>query len=341
MKTRILFEELEPLMFRGPGELDPSARGVATLAQSTGWPSIGTITGTIVSEVMSMRGIHPPNPASEWEKFVDNYKNLLDRLSIEWIRGPYLCDESQYVRVPILLGGKALHYTFPQIIAKIITEFINKEINVWEVIKRITDYSELPINVQKIGTALTSRDKGIKNVREGYLYTETFVSLKHHAIALEVGSSSDDILKDLNEKPVKLGGENRFVKSKLDGELPLASSLEKFNEGYVVLLSPFLMLETPETVVKNDGILELRYRDMQVEIIMGRIDIKGLGFAVNETKRKPILPAILEGSILKVKNCSDTLRLGLYGCLHDNLAQEESLFGRIGFGSFYVLRVQP
>ena len=85
------------------------------------------------------------------------------------------------------------------------------------------------------------------------------------------------------------------------------------------------------------GSYAINYKGAVLKLVMGRIGVKGLGFAIAEGARKPLYPAVFEGSIMYVENCQDVEKLGLYGCL-DSLDPVEELLGKIGFGSFYPLR---
>jgi hypothetical protein len=154
---------------------------------------------------------------------------------------------------------------------------------------------------QRTGTALRTRDEGVKGVREGFLYTESLVAVRRGFFAVEAQASPS--IQNLSGRALKLGGEGRIARVKIDEDMQLVNGLKAFKEGYAVLLSPFLMLETPDIEVSEERGLVVTYKGMDIEVPMGRVDVKGLGFSVNERRRKPMLPAIFEAHKRYLKIC--------------------------------------
>jgi len=333
MVVRVVFEPLEPLMLRGTGEFDPFARGVAVSARSVGWPSPSTIAGAIVSELLS-GGTFTRALASNWDEFVEKYLRVLSVTGINWLRGPYIHGFEVYV--PLVLEGKRFYVIDLYSLLNVFKEYESSTKSYGEfvrIIEELSRQSPVLMEIERVGIALRTRSEGVKGVREGFLYSEILTALRGGSIVVEAEFSGD--IKHLNGRAVKLGGEGRIVRVRVDGEAQLSKELEEFREGYAVMLSPFPM-PGPYNVSAKNGRLLVKYKGLDIEIVMGRVGVRGLGFAVAEGRRKPLLPAILEGSIVKVKNCDKVHEMGLYGCL-SKLSCEEKLFARIGFGSIYPL----
>jgi CRISPR-associated protein Cmr3 len=341
MKVRVKVKPLEPLMLRGPGEFDPSARGVAASARSLGWPSPSTFTGTLISELLSGKAVSLP--AHSWDDFIDKYTHLLhkDKAGVEWVRGPYLWDETS-AYVPLTLDGKTFYVIDLNDLEYYLSNYLRESYEsfrraVEERIREIHHGQAHVVYAERTGVALRVRNDGIKAVREGFLYTETFTALRSDkCYAFEVEFSRE--VGDLGGRAVKFGGEGRVAKLLVDREVRLTEELKEFTGGYAVLLSPFLMVEPPSTRVNAGGGAQIRYKEVELEVVMGRIGVRGLGFAVAENRRKPLLTAIMEGAIVRVENCENAHKLGLYGCI-SKPGREEELLAKMGFGSFYPLKV--
>jgi CRISPR-associated protein Cmr3 len=334
MEVRVKVKPLEPLMLRGPGEFDPSARGVAVSARSVGWPSPSTFAGTLISELLSGKAVRPL--ARDWDAFVNKYVNLLREAGVEWIRGPYVWDES-VVYVPLTLDGKIFYVIDLNDLEYYSSNYLGKS---YEKFKKAIEKLNRRVHVvhaERTGVALRVRDDGVKGVREGFLYTETFTALRRNAhYVFEAGFLRS--VEDLKGKAVKFGGEGRIAELLIDEDLHLTKRLKGFAEGYTVLLSPFLMMEPPCVRIAAGGEVRVCYKGVELEVVVGRVGVRGLGFAVAESRRKPLFTAISEGAIVRVENCKNAHELGLYGCVSE-LSSEEELLARMGFGSFYPLEV--
>ncbi|MCC6065147.1 MAG: hypothetical protein LM576_04125 [Thermofilum sp.] len=338
MEVRVAVKPIEPLMLRGPGEFDPSARGVAASARSVGWPSPSTFTGTLISELLSGKAVS--SPAHSWGDFIDKYADLLHKAGVEWVRGPYLWDRTS-AYVPLTLDEKTFYIIDLNDLEYYLSNYLRKSYESFRraVKERVREISrrQAPVaRAERTGVALRVRSDGVKVVKEGFLYTETFTALHPDACyVFEVKFSRD--VENLRGRAVKFGGEGRIAKLLVDENVLLTEELKKFSGGYAVLLSPFLMVEPPSTCVNASGGVQIRYKGVELEVVMGRIGVKGLGFAVRENRRKPLLAAIMEGTIVRVQSCRSAHELGLYGCI-SGLSREEELLAKMGFGSFYPLR---
>ncbi|MEM4563666.1 MAG: type III-B CRISPR module-associated Cmr3 family protein, partial [Thermofilum sp.] len=78
---QVRVKPLEPLMLRGPGEFDPSARGVSASAVSQAFLAPSTVAGLLTSLLLQQ----PVKPVSSWMCYVERMLNLLNGLGIKWI----------------------------------------------------------------------------------------------------------------------------------------------------------------------------------------------------------------------------------------------------------------
>ncbi|MEM2275187.1 MAG: type III-B CRISPR module-associated Cmr3 family protein, partial [Thermofilum sp.] len=209
---QVRVKPLEPLMLRGPGEFDPSARGVSASAVSQAFLAPSTVAGLLTSLLLQQ----PVKPVSSWICYVERMLNLLNGLGIRWIRGPYLVrDSTPYV--PIRVGGdfffidlKQLACHFRQELAKIekgdLEDFMNR-------LRQEQNRAE-PRLQERVGIALTARE-GLKAAREGFLYTASYVSVHCDYIAVEVGLDSaraPNLLVRLDGAAAAVGGESRIAR---------------------------------------------------------------------------------------------------------------------------------
>ena len=324
---------IEPLMLRGPGEFDPSARGVTSGAQSLSWPSPSTLAGFLLSQLVRQ----VPGRAPSWGALLEKYEELMSGAGLRWIRGPYFISEKERVYVPLLLGEaflvdwNQLSYYFGDLLKSL------EEGRVGEVAEKLRRH-RLPVQHQeRVGISLRSRE-GVKAVREGFLYSATFACFPRGSFAVEVGAESEPALSG---RVSTFGGESRIVQVQVGGEPWLSEMLSSFTGGYAILLSPLVIPATLELDEKSGTITANGIKI--AKLVTGRIGAKGLGYAIAERTRKPVYPAVLEGSILYFESCSgDAKAYGAYACIpglqKGGLWDIARVLGTLGFGSFAVLR---
>jgi len=337
---QVRVKPLEPLMLRGPGEFDPSARGVSASAVSQAFLAPSTVAGLLTSLLLQQ----PVKPVSSWICYVERMLNLLNGLGIRWIRGPYLVrDSTPYV--PIRVGGdfffidlKQLACHFRQELAKIergdLEDFMNR-------LRQEQNRAE-PRLQERVGIALTARE-GLKAAREGFLYTASYVSVHCDYIAVEVGLDSaraPNLLVRLDGAAAAVGGESRIARLEVRGvdggvAKPIASA--EFKEGYAVLLSP-LILPSPLRIKREGGRVSVEVDGgCLFELVTGAAGLRGLGFSIAERSRKPMYPAILEGSIIRLREGQCYTRdMGPYANVPKRASLIE-LLGRTGYGSLIEL----
>ncbi|MEM4455333.1 MAG: type III-B CRISPR module-associated Cmr3 family protein [Thermofilaceae archaeon] len=336
---QVRIKPLEPLMLRGPGEFDPSARGVSAAAVSQAFLAPSTVAGLLVSLLLR----RPVEPVSDWMCYVDRMLELLNKLGIRWIRGPYLAQGSTPY-VPIRAGGDLFFIDLHQLAYHFKRELANIEKGDLEGfmsrLRQIQDRAE-PRLQERVGIALTARE-GLKAVREGFLYTASYVSVRCDYIAVEIGSDSGAApgsLARLNGAAAAVGGEGRVARLEVlgvDGGVAELVAGSEFEGGYAVLLSP-LVLRSPMRIERKGGRVSVKVGDKCfLELISGTVGLRGLGFSIAERSRKPVYPAILEGSIVKLcEGQRYTRDVGPYANVPGGALLE--LLGRIGYGSLAAL----
>lgn len=329
---------LEPLLLRGPGEFDPSARGVSSFAASRTWPSPSTIAGLIISHLVSQL----PGSSGDWNSYVDRSLSILDTLGIHWVRGPYFTKRAARPMVPfrtteglLLVDVHQLRYFFKKHEEGIATGRIDSFKKFEEAIGKLPSGDCFqPKLLDRIGISLSAR-VGSKAVREGYLYAASYVDLGGGSIAVEVGAANS--LSKLNRAGVAFGGERRIAVVEVEtADVNQRFASAEFTGGYALLLSP-LVLPPPLKILRNGASLRVGLAgnpdDFILEIVLGGVGVTGLGFSLADRSRKPIYPAVLEGSIVKVSDrCPYTAQLGAYACL-DDPTPLITLLGRTGYGS--------
>ena len=365
MELAVKLRPLEPLMIRGPGEFDPSSKGVYTYASSLILPRPSTFIGMLFS-ALTPEGQVPINclSISNWKSLLEEcYVKLLNALSIEAIRGPFIV-RNNGLFIPITLGKKILLIDYYQLeyyllkgmdkYGNVLEQYFNhlfsesktEKLHRFHAIMKLIERSIMllekgryviePLLIDRTGIHLKSREyiESGKIVKEGHMYTAKYIAypLDIDIIFIMVLREGVDRIKALNGKTIKFGGEKRVAKltvvdkiDKLDMPYKLLST-EKFE--YVVLLSP-APLEYNE------------YSKIRTSFI-GIYSTVGLGFSIAKTRRKPVIPCLCEGGILRVdknvKDKHDLLRYGLYSLLNITEDYYRNI-GRLGFASIIPLNV--
>ncbi|MEM1509192.1 MAG: type III-B CRISPR module-associated Cmr3 family protein [Thermofilaceae archaeon] len=338
---QVRIKPMEPLLLRGPGEFDPSARGVSSSAISQTWPSPSTITGLLTS--LLLQQLQPP--VQSWSDYVKRMHGALDQVDIKWVRGPYFVRGSTHY-VPLRIGGELYIVNLNQL-----REYFKENLegikdsnqesfdNLKERLLQSEGGFAKSRVIERIGIALTTRE-GVKTVSEGYLYTATYVALDCDWIGVEVGATPS-ILR-LENVATALGGEQRIARLEVaepaENAMPLASM--RFTGGYALLLSPLVVAQPMRIVRSGEGVQAEMNKTPIFKLVLGAAGLVGLGFSIAERSRKPVYPAVLEGSIIKFsKCCSYTEDLGAYACI-PNPPPLLGLLGRIGYGSLVTLMTE-
>lgn len=334
---------LEPLMLRGPGEFDPTSRGVFSYASSLPIPRPSTILGALVSTAIAKGAAEACQPR-KWGELLKCYDSVLSSLGVEAIRGPYLYNtHKNRVYVPVLLGGELVIVEYDQA-KKLLLECSGGVVSRYlsgergrDLLEKLKEAAErlraaegkLEVKVsRKVGIGLMARaaDRPAKVVRRGLIYEAWFIP---YPPGVEVRAKL--IVRDSSalagmKAPVRFGGEQRValmtVEDARDMFDKLLDAARKAGFGHAVLLSP----------------LPLSAKDVERIKYLGRYDTVGFGYSEARGRRKPIHAALLEGTIVRVEGGrqANTLRYGLYGALGLKSALYEAL-GRMGYASFAPL----
>jgi len=341
---------LEPLMLRSHGEFDPSSRGVFSHALSLVLPRPSTVIGMFISTLMSLEvlslkyiNIH------SWDELLKYYEEILDNLGIEAIRGPYISRHG-HVYVPIRFGKKFMlvdyeqvryfllkHPDYGNVLEKFFSDVKDEHSEVLDALKTVeSDLKRYELRVfedQRVGIHLKLRGgrESLKVAEEGYIYVASHVSypLDTEVVSKLIVKKNTRLKELLNKRiAVKLGGEHRvtrLVVEKLNSLKDAEDILNKMNFNYALLLTPMPL--------KKDDFDHIRF--------IGECDIMGFGYSIAKRCRKPLQPAILEGSILRVEtsqtlSIDELLRYGLYSAL--GLCRKDyEILGRIGYASYIPL----
>ncbi|WP_236752284.1 type III-B CRISPR module-associated protein Cmr3 [Acidianus sp. HS-5] len=307
---KISIKTVEPLMLRSQGEFGPLITGSHNFAQSLIIPRPSTIAGMLGSLA---------------------YDNLKTNLNNDWL-----------VKLNHLLGNLTIYgtlvevnedYLFPLRLDNLFALVDQMDLSIlykmdeldekherWE--KEIYDlfYEKNKlfdiIDFQnRIGIKI---DKNTRTVKEHYLYSARYVSFKSNINYVIFIDGNDNLLGKINDEFMNLGGEGRVVKLKVIDEcVPIDANTE-----YYLALSPILI---------SDEILDDFLEKADKYIIMGKVDKISLGFDIGNKKRKEMLTAILEGSVIK-KELIDFLNT-----IQSKTSSNYKIYEKIGYNTLTSL----
>lgn len=352
-RITLRIKPLQPLMLRGPGEFDPSSRGVFTHAVSLRIPRPSTIVGLLSFTAIAMNLVKIANSVDSWSKLIKYYENIFQALGIEAIRGPYFYNTvNDKVYIPILLGRELLivgydevrHYLCKwrgDIVGKYLSGSIDRSLleDFREIIRELKTKAELKIRVdRRVGIGLKTRATDeylpVKTVKRGLIYEASFTSYPRDIeIRVKLIVRDHSVLAGAlttSKNPIRFGGEHRItlvtISNKHDGYDEVVEKVYKNGFRYAILLSP--------TPIRVEDIKQIKY--------IGRYDVIGFGYSEIVKRRKPIHQALLEGTIIPVprKNISlsDMLKYGLYSLLNLNTRDDAyKAYATLGYGSFIPL----
>jgi CRISPR-associated protein Cmr3 len=280
---KVLIKPLEPLMFRSQGEFEPLITGSHTSAQSLIIPRPSTIAGLFGYILFN----GTPLSNNDW---LDNVVHLLDKMTIY---GTLIEADGEYL-FPLRMGNlfalvkqETLLYLLE--LLKGGEEYEKWEKGIYDIFYEKNILSELIGSQDRIGISI---DKQTRTVKEHYLYTARYISFKKRNIAYAVFTDSDksDELKsdEFDGKVINFGGESRVAKIEVVNSDDVIS--EGVNEDYYLALSPILI---------PDDSLDDFLDNVTKYVAMGKVDKITLGFDISRKRRKEMLTAVLEGSVIK------------------------------------------
>jgi CRISPR-associated protein Cmr3 len=286
---RALFRVLEPYLFRGPGEFDPSTRGVYSSAYSLLAPSPSTIAGAIATTFGYIDTSH-----MGWDSA---YSMVLKGMKL---RGPYLRRKSTYyvenrVNGVFLMLNDVPNYSDMR--RKQLCEEMREELKEEEFIKR----GFIPRTLTFTGIGLETRTEEMKKVADevrGLIYTANFIDyLSGRDANIEITIEFDIVSEKMKtgKYVVRLGGEGRAsLLEILKVDSYIYRVPEKANLLYV--LSPILY-ETGIEFMKK--LKEDLWEAGDIKVY-GKIEILGVGYSEMKKKRKPIYQALIPGSVISL-----------------------------------------
>ncbi|BDB99886.1 type III-B CRISPR module-associated protein Cmr3 [Saccharolobus caldissimus] len=302
---RVLIKPLEPLMFRSQGEFEPLITGSHTTAQSLIIPRPSTIAG--------MLGYILFNKSSRTGDWLSDLTNLLSTT----IYGTFIETNGEYL-FPLRMGNylalvdQQHLINLPILLEK---EYEQREKEIYELFYDKNKLFQIINHQDRIGISI---DKSTRTVKEHYLYSARYLAFKKE-VNYVIFIDNDAISDKINGKIVNFGGENRIAKLEVD-DCKVDKGIE---EEYYLTLSPILI---PDEALDNflDNISDY--------VAMGKVDKISLGFDIANTKRKEMLTAILEGSIVK-RGIVDFIKKEINNDLLDRFTKYE----KIGYNTLMSL----
>ncbi|QXJ31852.1 type III-B CRISPR module-associated protein Cmr3 [Saccharolobus shibatae] len=296
MIKKIRIKPLEPLMLRAQGEFEPLVTGSHVSAQSLIIPRPSTIAGLL--GYLKFSG----SSDGDWLTI------LLKQLGDVKIYGTLIEDDNGSYLYPLRMGNlfalvnREILCHLPKILESMNEKYEEWEKEIYNIFYKKNKLFELTDFQDRIGISL---DRQKKVVKEHYLYTARYLSFKKE-ISYVVFVEGN--LK-LDKTVANFGGERRIVKLEVeDSDDILAKDL---SGDYYLAVSPILI---PDDII--DSILK---EDL---IVMGKVDKISLGFDIAHNRRKEMLTAVLEGSIIK-KEFIDK-----YNALINNSNNDNDLFSK-------------
>jgi CRISPR-associated protein Cmr3 len=279
---KVLIKPLEPLMFRSQGEFEPLITGSHTTAQSLIIPRPSTIAGLFGYILFN----GTPLSNNDW---LYNVVHLLDNMTIY---GTLIEADGEYL-FPLRMGNLFALVKQETLLClpKLLEggeEYEKWEKGIYDIFYEKNILSELIGSQDRIGISI---DKQTRTVKEHYLYTARYISFKKRNIAYAVfinSEKNDEMDVKMDGKVINFGGESRVVKIEVVNSDDVIS--EGVNEDYYLALSPILI---------PDDSLDDFLDNVTKYVAMGKVDKITLGFDISRKRRKEMLTAVLEGSVIK------------------------------------------
>jgi len=276
---RAVFRSLEPYLFRGPGEFDPSARGVYSWASSFIAPNPSTTAGALatVCEYINTESM-------EWD---EAYSKVL-RVKI---RGPYLRKGSS-LYVEDRVDGKFIRLEDVKEYCYLRERSLDREFED-ELEDFLKERGFSPKELVITGIGLKARREMLKVADEdrGLIYTAILVDYPSD-MNLDTSIELDIIAGEMKvgKYVVKLGGEGRVSLLEIsEVDSYICDIPERAHLLYV--LSPILY-ETGRDFV------EMLREEIGEAKVYGKVDLLGAGYSEVRKRRKPIYQALLPGSVI-------------------------------------------
>lgn len=319
----IKFRLFEPMMFRGSGEFDPSARGLQARAASLMLPTPSTIAGAIATMLLE-KGVS----YSGGYTWLEKYLSILG-LDVR-VRGPFLHAGGD----EMFVGDDLLRALLSLVDAKLKCERISHAVfhrvdSCMDVIEGLrvmevdVEHVKEKLNAksldfrERVGVGLAVRKGFGKLAEEGLLYSNLTVDYSCLGVAVDVlvdvsGSLCERLVGN-GSVAVKLGGEGKACLVKVSERAEGFNNVKRLLwreattfSGIIALYvaSPILFISGGEIVDNIKNFLEAN--DLEYIRLYGEVNVTGTGFSLDVKKRKPIYSALKPGSIIfaRAKNCN-------------------------------------
>jgi len=344
----IKFKPIGPMMFRGPGEFSPVARGPQAYATSLPLPTPSTVSGCLAT---AMERRSAASTAASWSDTVEGALGLKEN---SFLRGPYLIvnDEVYLWYQEKLVNSENLK--------------ILRRVELREALRegKLLDDLLNPLRIERVPhVGIGLKEGKVVDSERGLMYLVKFVdyeaTFKTTAIWVAVEAHNFDV-KDVSGKMVRLGGEGKPVRLDVvdvdENKAKLYSFVKDFirrpsDVAYLYLVSHAFIQEVSSGFEKvesgvylwpgiarhvNDFVNKITNGGADVEYIVGRTALLGAGYDLSRNVKKPMYIALEPGSILKVRFKANPGEL-----IH--LLYEKSLSfvgGKLGYGTFLPIQSQ-
>jgi CRISPR-associated protein Cmr3 len=343
----VKFKPIEPMMFRGPGEFSPVARGPQAHATSLPLPTPSTVSGCLAT-AMDRK---PTASTASWDDAVEEALGLKDK---GFLRGPYLIvnDEIYLWYQEKLVNSENLKTL--------------RRIELREALREGKPLDDLlnPLRIEtvlRVGIGL-KEGKTVDSER-GLMYLAKFVdyeaTFKTTAVWIAVEVHNFDV-KGVSGKIVRLGGEGKLARLDVVGvdenKAKLYSFVEDFirrpsDVAYLYLVTHAFIQEVSSGLEKiddgvylwpgitrhvNDLMNKVTNGGVDVEYIIGRTVLLGAGYDLSRNVKKPMYIALEPGSILKVHLKANPREL-IYRLYEKSLS---FVGGKLGYGTFLPIQGQ-
>jgi len=306
------------MMFRGPGEFDPSARGLQARAVSLMLPSPSTVAGTL-STVLLEKGMPTPAKKEEWTK---KYLSILG--SDMAIKCPLLLVGDELYVEDRVLGG-LLPFENVRLKARLVLEVVSHRVrdarDMVEGLQLLEENIEGLKNKLSVKSALLSEKVGIgletrnkeKMARVGLIYSESLVDYTELGYPIEIlGDMSGRIPEKFNERPLKVsvrfGGEGRISLMEISEGTKILNKIrghiwngkKRFTGRLALyLVSPALFKSGSDLITHI--VKWAKSMGLTFIYLYGETEILGGGYSLDVRRRKPLYIALKPGSIIFVK----------------------------------------
>nr|MDO8080275.1 type III-B CRISPR module-associated Cmr3 family protein [Candidatus Freyarchaeota archaeon] len=314
----LAFRIIEPMMFRGPGEFDPSARGAQSHASSLDIPSPSTIAGAIATHTLNIGASKVKN--FQIQDWVEQSLDVLG--SNIRIKGPLILSKGE-IMVDDRVGGGFLKLNEVKEKCTKIYGKLNYKVDSLDKLYDIMSFGKKSkpayksIKNERVGVGLVQRSKSIKMANEelGLLYSAQYIdypkkeekTINAMEVAIEIIGDVKNTTKltPTNNKPTKLGGEGRVALLNVSKTAIILEEIRKtlWNEKTKHKGHLACYLATPALFKGNktvDKYINEWAEKLNSTLVAnyGETDILGAGFSIYHQKRKPIYSSLKAGSVI-------------------------------------------